>query len=208
MFALIFTIATGTLFAQSTDRDNPTPLNSSEVSGSFRDADQGSKEFFYSFTAGPGDLTITFDLKGRNRDDSGSVAYELLQGNASEESPLLCCEYAQMGGGTTGRSVASVKLSKRQRVILHLTNSLNGGGIFNARFSGTGLSVGGTSTGGGTGNGGNDRDNNDGNGRGGRDNRGGENVAVPASGTLHIRMKNGTTKDIDLSLIKSITIRQ
>lgn len=196
---LIFFAATNITFAQSTDRDHPTPLNSSEVSGSFGDADQGNKEFFYSFTAGPGDLTITFDLKGRNRDASGSVAFELLQGNGSEGDPLLCCEYAQMGGGATGRAVASVKLARRQTVILHLTNTLYVGGTFNVRLSGAAISFGGQTDG---------RGNNDINLNGqGRGNRGGEQISVPASGTLHIRMKNGSSKDIDLSLVRDISVR-
>ena len=37
---------------------------------------------------------------------------------------------------------------------------------------------------------------------------GGEQINVPTSGTLHISMKNGTTKDIDLRLVRSVTIRQ
>lgn len=199
IFAMILAASAGTISAQSTDRDNPTPLTSSEVSGSFADPDQGAKEYFYSFTAGPGDLTITFDLKGRDRDASGSVAFELLQGNASEGAPLLCCEFAQMGGGTTGRSVASVKLTKRQRVILHLTNSIYRGGSFNVRFSGAAVSFGGSSAGGRPGN---DRDENRGRGA-----AGGDVIAVPSNGTLHIKMKNGTTQDIDLNLVRNITVR-
>jgi hypothetical protein len=203
IIALILTTAAGTVRAQSTNRDNPTPLTSNEVIGSFGDPEEGTKEYFYSFTAGPGDLTITFDLKGRDRDASGSVAYELLQGNGSEGDPILCCEFAQMGGGTTGRSVASVKLNRRQRVILHLTNAIYRGGSFNARFSGTAISFNGPTNGG----------YNDGNGRGnnnndqGRGNRG-DQLEVPSTGILHIRMKNGTTQDINLSRVREVTVRQ
>jgi hypothetical protein len=217
--ALAVVMAAGAVsFSQSTNRDNPTPINSSEVSGNFTDPDNGAKEYFYSFTAGPGDLTLTVDLKGRDRDSSGSMAYELLKGNGSEDGPILCCEYAQMGGGTTGRSVASVKLTRRQTVVLHLTNSMYRGGSFNIRFSGT--ASGGTNPGnGGFGNGsggqGHDNDgygNGDyGNGSGGgqgRDRSNGDAVDVPQSGILHIRMKNGTVQDINLSRVRSITVRQ
>ena len=200
VFAIILITAAGTTFAQSTDRDHPTPLNSSEVSGSFGAQKEGNKEIFYSFTAGPGDLTITIDVKGRNRDASGSMAFELLQGNGSEENPLLCCEYAQMGGGKTGRGAATVKLTRRQTVILHLTNSFYGGGIFNVRLSGRLSSAALQQADGGYSDGGS-------NGQPVRGNRGGEQINVPASGTLHIRMKNGTTKDIDLNLIQNITVR-
>jgi hypothetical protein len=212
--------ASAVSFSQSTNRDNPTPISSSEVSGNFTDPDRGAKEYFYSFTAGPGDLTLTVDLKGRDRDSSGSMAYELLKGNASEEGPILCCEYAQMGGGTTGRSVASVKLTRRQTVVLHLTNSMYRGGSFNIRFSGTASSGGMNSGNGGFGNGsgagpGHDNAGNGnggfGNGSGGgpdRDRSAGDPVDVPQTGILHIRMKNGTVQDIDLSRVRSITVRQ
>src|SRR6476659_7073644 len=133
--AIFFAINNAT-FVQSTDRDRPTPLTSNEVSGTFSDPDQGDKEYFYSFTAGPGELTITFDLKGRDRDASGSVAFELLHMKGSDGTPLLCCDSAQMGGGATGRAVASVTLTRRQTVILHLTNPMYRGGSFHVRLSG------------------------------------------------------------------------
>ncbi len=194
IFTIIIAAATNTSFAQSTNRDNPTPLNSGEISGSMNDHNE---EHFYSFTAGPGELTITVDVKA-NRDDIGVLNFELLGRNAS--TPVACCYFAQGDGGGTGRETASVKLTKRQTVILHTTNGPVGGGTFHARLSGAATSFGGPIGGGGY---------NDGNNIGqGRGNRGGEQVSVPASGTLHIRMKNGTTKDIDLSLIQNITVRQ
>ena len=193
IFTIILATAT-TSFAQSTDRDNPTPLNSGEISGSMNDHNE---EHFYSFTAGPGALIISVDVKA-NRDDIGVLNFELLARNAS--TALLCCEFAQGDGGGTGRDTKSVRLTKQQTVILHTTNGPVGGGTFHVRLSGAGTSFGGAASGGGY---------NDGNNVGqGRGNRGGEQVSVPASGTLHIRMKNGTTKDIDLSLIQNITIRQ
>src|SRR5258707_15784717 len=125
ILALILTAAAGTSFAQSTDRDNPTPMSSSEVSGSFGDHQKdGNKEVFYSFTAGPGELTITFDVKRRNRDDMAGFSFELLPANGSSTA-ILCCEGAQSGDGGTGREVANVKLTRRQTVILHITNVSN-----------------------------------------------------------------------------------
>jgi hypothetical protein len=48
--------------AQSQDRDNPTPFASNTVKGS----GIGKKvEYFYSFTAGPGEVAITVDLKAK-----------------------------------------------------------------------------------------------------------------------------------------------
>ena len=48
------------LLAQSTDRDHPTPFKSDEIKG---ELNAQEIEYFYSFTAGPGELTITVDVK-------------------------------------------------------------------------------------------------------------------------------------------------
>ena len=194
MTALVLSIGAASALAQSTDRDNPTPLTSAEVTGSFIDHQRdNNKESFYSFTAGPGQLTIVFDVKRRRQGEMGSFSFELLERNGS--TPLLCCEGAQSGDGGTGRETARVKLTRRQTVILHITNASNGGGSFDARLSGAAISFGTVDD---------RRDNNN----GGRDNRGGgDPVEVPATGILHIRMKNGTTQDIDLSRIRSISVR-
>jgi hypothetical protein len=206
LIALLITSAAA-ISAQSTDRDNPTPLNSSEVSGSFGDhQEDGNKEIFYSFTAGPGELTITFDVKRRNRDDGAGVSFELLPRSGSSTA-LLCCEGVQSGDGGTGREVASVKLTKRQMVILHITNGSNGGCTFDVRLSGA-ASFGGSTVGGYNDNNDNDRGRGDIGNVQGRGNRGGEQVDVPSSGILHIRMKNGTSQDIVLSRVRNITIRQ
>ncbi|MGI8813529.1 MAG: hypothetical protein ACR2IH_13525 [Pyrinomonadaceae bacterium] len=188
--------------AQSSDRDNPIPLNSAAITGNMNDR---GKESFYSFTAGPGDVTITVDVKAQ-RDEQGLLNFEVLARNGA--TSLACCYYAQGDGGGTGRDVATFNLTKRQTVILHTTNGPIGGGTFTIRLGGaTSFSGGGLPNDGGYGNSnniGNADDRNRGN-RGGRDN--GENLDLPATGTLHIRMKNGTTKDIDLSLIRSVTVR-
>lgn len=198
VFAIVLVFTAGKSFAQSTDRDHPTPMNSSEVSGTFGDHQRdGNREVFYSFMAGPGDLTITFDVNRRGREDMAGFSFELLPANGSSTA-LLCCEGAQSGDGGTGREVAHVRLTRRQSVILHITNVSNGGGTFNARFSGQAVSSFGNGSGGGPAK----------VVESGGESRNGESVIVPASGTLHIRMKDGSTKDIDLSRIRSISVRQ
>jgi hypothetical protein len=200
IFTLILISAAGSIYAQSSDRDNPTLLNSNEVSGSFIDHQRdNNKENYYSFTAGPGELTVVFDVQRRRMGDMASISFELLARNGS--TALLCCEGAQSGDGGSGRETATVKLTRRQTVILHVTNASVGGGSFTARFSGAGMSSSGSTAGGNDG-----RDDNDSNQGGDRGSRG-EQVSVPASGTLHIRMKNGTVQDINLSRIRDISVR-
>jgi hypothetical protein len=196
--ALILGLA-GMATAQSSNRDNPTVLSSGEISGSLNNHDG---ENFYSFTAGPGELTITVDVTVNHRRDEtqiGVLNFELLGQNAS--TSLLCCEFAQTGDGGTGRDVKSVRLTRRQTVILHTTNGPVGGGTFRVRLSGASSFATPRFGGGNNNNGANDNSRD-------RANREGDTINVPENGILHIRMKNGTSQDIDLSRVRNISIRQ
>lgn len=192
----VITFAVSVSMAQFSSRDNPRALNSGEISGSLNDHNQ---ESFYTFTAGPGELTITADVQAK-RDDIGNISFELLARDGS--TSLLCCYGAQGDGGGTGRETASVKLSKRQTVILYTKNGPIGGGTFRIRITGA-ASFGGEQMGGR--NDGDDRSENSNYPRG--RSGGGDPVDVPSSGTLHIRMKDGSVRDIDLSRVRNISVR-
>ena len=69
--------------APSTDRDNPTPLSSGEIKG---DGVDEKTQYFYSFTAGPGDVTITLDVKAEKSTAVSSVDIALF--NASSKKLL------------------------------------------------------------------------------------------------------------------------
>ena len=127
---LVLIAATGSAFAQSTDRDHPTPFTSDEIKGELNGEEI---EYFYSFTAGPGEVTITVDVKSSG--GTTGTAFELLDSDANKV--LICCEGAQAGStGESGREVASIKLGKRQTVILHLTPFKYGTGSYRVRISG------------------------------------------------------------------------
>jgi ABC-type glycerol-3-phosphate transport system substrate-binding protein len=127
---LMLIAASGSAFAQSTNRDHPTPLRSDEIRG---ELNGDEIEYFYSFTAGPGELTITVDVK--SSDGTTGINFELLDSDANKQ--LICCEGAQADStGTSGRDVKSIKLGKRQTVILHLTPFKYGRGTYRVRFSG------------------------------------------------------------------------
>lgn len=200
--ALILALA-GIASAQSSNRDRPTVLSSGEISGSLNN---NNGENFYSFTAGPGELTITVDVTVNHRSDEtqiGVLNFELLGRDAS--TSILCCEFAQTEGSGTGRSVKSVRLTRRQTVILHTTNGPVGGGTFRVRISGANSFS--TSLLGGGNNNNNDRSNDNNDNNRDRSDRGGETINVPENGILHIRMKNGTSQDIDLSRVRNISVR-
>jgi hypothetical protein len=127
---LVLIAATGSAFAQSTDRDHPTPFTSTEING---ELNAKEIEYFYSFTAGAGEVTLTVDVKSSG--GTTGTAFELLDADANKV--LICCEGAQAGStGESGREVASIKLGKRQTVILHLTPFKYGNGTYRVRISG------------------------------------------------------------------------
>jgi hypothetical protein len=178
---LLLIAATSAAIAQTTDRDHPTALSSNELSGRL-DADGG--EFFYSFTAGPGELTITVEVK--STEGTLAMPFELLNANGADV--ILCCQYAQANAtGGTGRAVKSVRIKSRQTVILHLTENKYGAGTFQVRLSGA-VAFGGTS------------------GSAQSSRAGGRRMGMPANGTLSIRMRDGSTKEIDLSLVQEISV--
>jgi hypothetical protein len=186
VFSLLLMIAaTSAASAQYGDRDRPIPLNSNELRGTLTAA---GGERFYSFTAGPGELTITVEVKSTG----GTLAmpFELLSANAADN--LLCCEFAQADDGLTGRAVKSVRIRSRRTVILHLTENQYGAGTFLVRLSGavafaeTSGSVRGDRAGSGG---------------------GGNRMGMPANGTLRIRMRDGSTKEIDLSLVRDVSVQ-
>ncbi|MFL6231046.1 MAG: hypothetical protein ACJ741_19900 [Pyrinomonadaceae bacterium] len=58
----------------STDRDNPTPFVSNEIKG---EGTNDKTEYFYSFTAGPGEVTLTFDVKADKAANLHGFDYEV-----------------------------------------------------------------------------------------------------------------------------------
>lgn len=130
MSLLLLVAAAGSVAAQSTDRDHPTLLKSNEIRGV---ADGSGHEYFYSFVAGPGKLTITVDVK--SADGTVAIPYELLDSNA--DKAIICCAFAQAdSGGESGRSVESADLDKQQVVVLHLTMNKIYRGTYRVRLSG------------------------------------------------------------------------
>jgi hypothetical protein len=202
LVAIVFVIgvAVGVSQAQYSSRDNPRVLNSGEITGNMNDL---NKETFYSFTAGPGEVTITVDVNAKY-DSQGLLTFEVVAQNGATN--LACCYGAQGNGGGTGREVATFNVSKRQTVILHTTNGPIGGGTFRIRITGAANFGGGPTVGDNGGDTRNDGGNrNDSNyQRGNR--RGGDPVDVPSSGILRIRMKDGSVRDIDLNKVRDISV--
>lgn len=58
----LFLGTAGAAAAQSNDRDNPTPLTSNTIKGT---GVGKNVEYYYNFVAGPGEIVITIDLKAK-----------------------------------------------------------------------------------------------------------------------------------------------
>lgn len=185
VLSLLLAIAAASI-AAAQSRDHPTPITSNELRGALN---AHSGDSFYSFTAGPGELTITVEVKSTG----GTLAmpFELLEANAADS--ILCCEGAQADGtGQTGRVVKTVRIKSRRTVILHLTEYEYGTGTFLVQLSGVVAFAGSSAP--------------------VQSSRigysgPGSRMGMPTSGTLHITMKDGSTKEIDLSLVQELSVR-
>jgi hypothetical protein len=105
--------------AQSTDRDNPTQLTSNEI----KDEGVGKTvEYYYGFTAGPGEVTVTVDLKAKAY--STAVRFELLD---AESNQILT--HNMNAATTTGgeRAVKKARVREKQQVTLKLVLDSNTG---------------------------------------------------------------------------------
>lgn len=111
------TMASGA--AQSNDRDNPVPLNSNELRG---ELDGSNTEYFYSFVAGPGELTVTFDVKA-----SGTNAGATLDLFDKNFRPILSNILAQGINRGSERLVKSVPLGTRQTILVRIKGIEYGG---------------------------------------------------------------------------------
>ena len=129
---LLFTVValSPSATAQSKDRDHPTQVTSNEING---ELDASGDEYFYSFVATPGELTLTVDVKSST--GQALLNFELLDGHAA--AAIICCEFAQADGdGQSARVMKSVKLGRRQPVVLHVTIGKAGRGTYRVRLSG------------------------------------------------------------------------
>lgn len=97
---------------RSEDRDKPTPLTSTEINDNL---DGSNDQYFYKFSAGPGKLTVTLEVKA-----SGTNAGAMLDLFDNKSRPLLSDVLAQGVDGGVERVVNSVQISTKQDVVLKI----------------------------------------------------------------------------------------
>jgi hypothetical protein len=183
---LIFTfVYAGATRAQSIDRDHPTPLKSNELRG---ELDGSDTEYFYSFVAGPGELTVTFEVTAS--DTNAGATIDLFDKNAGSVLSGLLAQGINRG---SERVVKSVRLGSRQTLIMRLkamsygSSSGNAKGTFLVRLSGAGAPKNGTT--------------------GSIDSQADERLGLPTSGILRLEMSDGTTQEINLSRVRRASVK-
>lgn len=114
---LIVLTVNGAALAQSSDQDNPTPLASNITKGS----GIGKKvEYYYSFTAGPGEVVVTVDLKAKSGSTNADV--EIFDGDSNK-----IFYYYPNATTTNERGVKKISVNSKQQLVLRLAFDGNAG---------------------------------------------------------------------------------
>jgi hypothetical protein len=209
--------------AQSQDRDNPTALAANAITG----GGIGKKvEYYYSFTAGPGEIIVTVDLKAKSGSTNADV--EIFDADSK------VFYYYPNATSTNEHAVKKFTLNSEQPLTLRLALDASAG-PYSIKLAGpiqlaTVPPAGETSAAGeqpqpptdvplpdtanttpadsstGT------------TGKSGKNSKldfgldllqaAGKHFGLPTSGMLHIVMKDGTTQDIDLSQVKTAKVNK
>jgi hypothetical protein len=113
---LILCAAAKSTSAQSTDQDSPTAFTANEIKGT---GTEDKTEYFYSFSADPGEVTLTFDVKADKNASISGFDYEILNAKGKR----LAGGFLDPVRGESKRAVAtvSVKGPGTQSLLLKLT---------------------------------------------------------------------------------------
>ncbi len=114
--ATILSLATSMnpIYAQSTDRDNPTPLTENDVTG-IVDKDNQS-EYFYSFIVKPGEVAVTLDVAPDKKNTLNYITVDLFDLDANK---LL-----SFGVGVISKSkrkIQRLQIQDQQKIIMRIS---------------------------------------------------------------------------------------
>jgi hypothetical protein len=176
--------------AQSTNQSSPTPLTSSGYTGK---GPTKETNYYFNFTGGPGEVTVGLEINAR--DYSTFARLELWSGNKT------IATYNMNAATTTGASsvVKELKLDGKQTVVIKLTLDANLASYkitLAGAVGGEGSSM---ASAGGVGK--------------PKLNLSADDMAklpkpvtVPKSGTLIVRMKDGSAHEFDLATVSSVLV--
>lgn len=128
-FLFIAIASVGSANSQSKDKDNPTRLTSNEISGVI-DSDSKGNHYYYSFMAGPGEVSITLTVEpgrelNRERFAQKAVSFTLFDRNAEALASKAVTTY---DGGESKQAVARVEVTRRQLMVVGI--SIAGGSVY------------------------------------------------------------------------------
>ena len=169
----------------STDRDSPTPFMANEVKG---EGTNDKTEYFYSFTAGPGEVTLTFDVKADKGANLHGFDYEVFDAKARR----LTGGFLDPVRGESKRKIEKINVRGQQQLLLRLvvTEYVDtyrirlGGAVSDGEPGSVNISAAPLTP-----------------------REAGNRMCLPATGTLVITMADGTEQQIDLSQVKSAKIK-
>ncbi len=194
-FSLLFVLFLfgTTAFAQSTDPDSPTLVTQTMVQGKITGE---APAYYYTFTAGPGVLKVTFDLKSQTT-GGAYMDWQLTDANFKElESGTI------NGANAAGeRQVKEINLTKKQKVILKAEGRADSAPAnFKFQFTGAVAFTGGMSGGGGS-------NENIPEISGDTTTQSTQQICMPRNGVVIMTMKDGKKAKVDLSKVQKIEIQ-
>jgi hypothetical protein len=187
--------------AQSTSQSNPTHITANEITAK---GPSQETDYYYSFTGGPGEVTITLNIKAKQY--STFARLEVL------DAGLNTLATHNMNAATsTGpeQVMKKIELSKKQTIFLKLTLDGNlaeykitlGGAVELSSLSSDNSSIS-------TGNMTNQSANKDKISNNGFSKiKLGQFINLPESGMLVIQMNDGTTQEINLKNVKNVMVK-
>ena len=159
----------------STDRDSPTPFVSNEVKGEGTD---DKTEYFYSFTAGPGEVTLTFDVKADRNANLHGFDYEVFDAR----SRRLAGGFLDPVRGESKRKIERLTVRGQQQQFLLRLVVTDYVDTYRIRVDGAPATPQ-TAT------------------------QAGNRLCLPANGTLVITLADGTEEQVDLGQVKAASIK-
>ena len=188
----VFVLFNAAAFAQSTDPDSPTLVTQTMVQGKITGE---AVAYYYTFTAGPGVLKVTFDLKSQAT--SGAyMTWQLTDANFKE----LESGFISAANAAGERQVKEINLTKKQKVIFKAEGTADSAPAnFKFQFTGAVAFTGGMSGGG--------SNQNIPEISGDTTTQTTQQICMPRNGVIIMTMKDGKKAKVDLSKVQKIEIQ-
>lgn len=183
----ILAVCAGSAIAQSADRNSPTILTSAEISGN---AVASNSEYFYTFTAGPGELLVTVEVTSNDFSTAFIVdLFDASNNGLGNATAIATNQRTEVG-------TRAIRLARRQSVLMRLRFDGNAA-RYNVQLGGAmefgeePLRRSGTSP----------------RTRAAVSSRNSPSMMQAAHGTMRVEMEDGTIQEINLDRVRRITFR-